>query len=103
MERRQRLTILVKSDQHFDFVAKLAQAAFEKERPVKIHMMGEGVALLWENSLSGLLGVAQLSACAESVAQFHSKKSAPVPESVAIVSPEKISELIQWGDRSVVF
>ena len=102
MEQHKRLTILVKSDQYFDYVERLAQAASQRERSVKIHMMGEGVALLWEHSLNGLLDVAQVSACSKSVAQFRSRKIEHVPKSVAIVSPEVISEIIQWGDRSVV-
>jgi hypothetical protein len=103
MKQQERLAILVKSDQYFDFVEKLAQAAFQKRRLVKIHIMGDGVALLWESSFDRLLDLAQISVCGESVAQFQSQKIADIPNSVAVVSPEKVSALIQWGDRNVVF
>ncbi len=103
MEQQGRLTILVKSDQYFDFVDKLAQAAFQKKRTVKIHMMGAGVALLWADPFARLIEVAQVSICRDSFDQFRGKKWPTIPESVTVVPPQKISEIIQWGDRSVVF
>ncbi len=103
METHGRLSILVKSDRHFDFVEKLTEAAFQKRREVKIHMMGAGVALLWANPFSRLAEVAQISICDDSFDKFHANKIPPIPESVQIVPPEQISKIIEWSDRNVVF
>lgn len=103
METQGRLSILVKSDQHFDFVRKLTEAAFQKKREVKIHMMGDGVALLWENPFTRLTGIAQISICGDSVDKLHTNKISPIPDSVQIVPPEQISKIIEWSDRNVVF
>lgn len=103
METHGRLSILVKSDRHFDFVEKLTEAAFQKKREVKIHIMGDGVALLWGNPFIRLTGIAQISICGDSVDKLHTDKITPIPESIQIVTPEQISRIIEWSDRSVVF
>lgn len=103
METYGRLSILVKSDRHFDFVEKLAEAAFQKKREVKIHMMGAGVALLQENPFVRLVEVAQVSICGDSIGKLRVTNIPPIPDSVQIVPPEQLFKIIEWSDRNVVF
>ena len=98
-----KLSILVQSDQHFDFVEQLATAAFEKGTQVKIHMFGNGARCADLPALSGLAGFVQITICRDSFKKLCHGKAASLPRSVRLVQPQQISEVVQWCDRSVVF
>jgi hypothetical protein len=98
-----RLSILVQSDQHFDFVEQLAAAAFEKGTHVKIHMFGNGARCAALPALSDLAQMAQITICSDSFNKLCARKDVKLPISVKLVEPQEISEVVQWCDRSVVF
>mgnify|MGYP001827830678 CR=1 FL=1 len=98
-----KLSILVQSDQHFDFVEQLTVAAFEKGTQVKIHLFGNGVRCAGSPALTGLAKVAHITVCSDSYRKLSKGEAAPLPRSVTLVPPQQISEIVQWCDRSVVF
>jgi len=98
-----KLSILVQSDQYFDFVEQLAEAAFEKGTHVKIHVFGNGVRCAALPALSDLAKLAQITICSDSFNKLCAHKDVNLPRSVKLVEPQQISEVVQWCDRSVVF
>ena len=63
----QNLTILVTTSKHPRQIVRLAQAAAERGKPVRIHFTGAGVRLAQPCLLSELTGGAQVSVCRESL------------------------------------
>ena len=103
MDAYGKLSILVQSDRHFDFVEKLTAAAIEKGKQVKIHILGDGVALVKSHGFARLVHLAQVTICSESFDKFFRGNIPSVPKSVKIVRPRQISDILQWSERGVVF
>ena len=61
MEADKTLGILVNSNQYFDFVLMLTEAATAKGKHVKIHLQGPGLDLIDSDSFEHLLNIARIS------------------------------------------
>ena len=72
MDVHGKLSILVQSDRHFDFVENLTEAALEKGKQVKIHILGDGVAFINSITFAHLIHMAQISICSDSFNKFFS-------------------------------
>lgn len=103
MDVHGKLSILVQSDRHFDFVEKLTEAALEKGKQVKIHILGDGVAFISSNTFTRLIHMAQISICSDSFNKFFGENIPVLPRTVKIVQPRQITEIVQWCDRNIVF
>jgi hypothetical protein len=103
METDETLGILVNSNQYFDFVLKLAEAATAKGKHVKIHLQGPGLDLIALDSFEHLLNMARISISAaglhSSVATVQQKFS----KSVEVVTPKKLNRMLNECKRHVVF
>jgi len=98
-----KLSVLVQSGRHLDFVEKLTTAAIEKGKQVKIHLLGDGVAFVNTQGFARLVHRSQITICSESFNNFFRGNMPPVPKSVKIVQPRQLTEILQWCQRSVVF
>lgn len=103
MDTDGKLSIVVQSAKHFDLVRKLATAAVEKGKRIKIHMVGNGVLLVKSGRFTGLDLLARVTICEASGRKLLKEGLTAVPESVEIVQPGQINDIIQWSDRSIVF
>lgn len=96
---RETLAILVNSDAHPDYVARLARAAFEKGKRVAIHFFGRGAQLAEPARTAELKKVAEVSVCRDSFLElgglFHVDAGLLEP-------PTRVVELIRDSRRYVV-
>lgn len=97
------LGILVNSDEHFDYVLKLTEAATAKGRQVRIHLLDKGLGLLSSDALAPISRMAKISACAAGIEAMAATVSAGLSASVELVAPHRLAELLQAFDRIVVF
>lgn len=103
MRAEDALGILVNTDQHFEFVAKLAEAAAADGRPVRIHLRGAGVRMLHENAMGPLSQISRVSICADSLRRHCREAAIQVPPSVDVVAPDQLAAILKSCRRQVVF
>lgn len=103
MDTQGKLSILIQSDRHLDYVGKLTAAAHAKGKQLKIHIMGDGVAITNSSEFMRFLQVAQVSICVNSFTRFYKQNTPPVPKAVKMIQAHQASDIVDWCDRSVVF
>jgi len=103
METDETLGILVNSNQHFDFVLKLAEAATAKGKHVKIHLQGPGLDLIASDFFEHLLNIAQISISAAGLRGSAATVQQKFPKSLKTVTPKKLNSMLNECKRHVVF
>jgi hypothetical protein len=98
-----KLSILIQSDRHLDYVEKLTAAAHAKGKQLKIHILGDGVAIINSSEFMRLLPMAQVTICANSFTRFYKHKTPTVPQAVKMIQAHQVADIVDWCDRSVVF
>lgn len=97
------LGILVNSNQHFDLVLKLAEAATSKGKHVKIHLQGPGTGLVDSDPFEHLLNNPRISISANdfrhSAAAGQHKDAKPLKT----VASKKLNRILNECKRHVVF
>jgi hypothetical protein len=97
------LGILVNSDKYFDYVLKLAQAATNGGKLVRIHVLDKGFGLFSAREFPALKRLANVTACAAGMASTAGEKPILLPQTVAAVPPERLTDILMEFDRTVVF
>lgn len=100
------MAILVSSNQHLDYVIKIARAAHKKGKKVSIFFTGKGVLLTLAPQFKALCGKAALAVCDISFRSFglHGRE-ADIPGVTRrdFISQSKYAELLKKADRHLVF
>ena len=99
----QTLGILVNSDKYFDYVLRLAQAASERGKQVRVHVLDKGFGLFSAKEFSDLSRLANVTACSAGMASPAGEKPVLLPQTVAVVPPERLADILREFDRTVVF
>ena len=103
METDETLGILVNSNQYFDFVLKLAEAATAKGKHVNIHLQGPGLDLIDSDSFEHLLNIAGISISATGLRCSARTIQHKFPKSLNVVTPKKLNSMLNECKRHVVF
>ena len=103
METDETLGILVNSNQYFDFVLKLAEAASAKGKHVKIHLQGQGLELIASDSFGHLLNIARISTSAAGLRCSAVTVQQKFSKSLKVVTPKKLNRMLNECKRHVVF
>ena len=103
MDSNNKLGILVNSDEHFDYVLKLTDAAISKGKQVQIHLLDKGVSIVFTDLFDRLNAKARISACSEGIRTIAGNAPFNVPDTVEIVSPHQFPRILKGVDRTVVF
>ncbi len=98
-----KLGILVQSGNYFKFVENLADAAGKKDKEIRIHLIGAGVALVSYEGFQHLTQIAPVTICSDSFGKQFGNRKPRVPYAVTFVEPPHVTEIVQWSDRCVVF
>ena len=101
-----KLGILVTSDQHLHHVIRLTEAAFEKQKDVRIFFTGTGVRAALKPEFSQLVGKARLWICDVSFRAngFHGREAeVPGVGFKDFATQAKNAEMLHEVDRYVVF
>ena len=98
-----KLGILVQSDNYFKFVENLADAAGKKDKEVRIHLIGTGVALVSYEGIKHLTQIGPVTICSDSFKKQFGNRKSWLPCAVTLVEPHHVTEIVQWSDRCVVF
>jgi hypothetical protein len=97
------LGILVNSDDHFNIVYHLANAAVERGKKVCIHILGEGMAFIGHNKFNYLCRIAKVTICEAGLRASRYEHHVTVPESAIIVSPGYMDTILSRCDRRLSF
>ena len=103
METDETLGILVNSNQYFDFVLNLAEAATAKGKHVKIHLQGPGLDLIDSDSFEHLLNIARISISAVGSRSSAVTVQQKFPKSLKVVTSKKLNSMLNECKRHVVF
>ena len=103
METDETLGILVNSNQYFDFVLKLAEAATAKGKHVKIHLQGPGLDLIDSDSFEHLIDIAGISISAAGMCSSARAIQHKFTKSLNVVTPKNLRCLLSECKRHVVF
>ena len=103
MQEPESLGIIVNSNRYFGFVARMAEAALAKRRPVRIHLIGPGCAFLKTPDCVRLSASATITLCDLSVRQLALDDLGPIQGRVSRVPPEELSMILEHCGRYVVF
>jgi predicted peroxiredoxin len=97
------LGILVSTNKHLDYVIKLATAAHEKGKDVRIFFTGQGVLLTQDPDWDKLVGKAKLAICDVSFRANGLSGDVPGLSFKDFATQAKNAEMIAECDRYVVF
>jgi len=97
------LGILVNSDKYFEYVMKLAEAATAKGERVRILVLGKGFRLFATDGFTRLSRMAQVTAGTTGMGNLACQETAPLPDTVTVVSAQKFMDVLGGFDRTVVF
>lgn len=98
-----KLGIVVGTDQHLDWVIKLADAAHVKGKNVEIFFTGYGVHLTQRPEFEQLVGKAKLSVCDVSFRAYGLSGDVPGVGFKDFATQARNAEMMNECDRYVVF
>jgi predicted peroxiredoxin len=98
-----KLGILVSSDNHLEYVIKLADAAYKKGKEVEIFFTGKGVLLTQSPQFTRLVGKAKMSLCDVSFRALGLEGDVPGLGFKDFATQAKNAEIIKTSDRYLVF
>ena len=99
----QTLGILVNSDKYFEYVLKLAQAATDRGKQVRILVLEKGFGLFATKEFTVLIRIAQITAGAVDMQKSGFREPFKLPDAVKVVSAQQITDILGEFDRTVVF
>jgi hypothetical protein len=100
MRAEKTLGIIVNSNRYFGFVEKLADAALDQEKQVRIHLLGSGCEFIKTDACRRL---SRLTLCVLTAQQNTVKPFDYHQPGVAVVPPQELSLILQDCYRYVVF
>jgi hypothetical protein len=103
MTDTQTLGIWVHSDQYFEYVLRLTEAAWRKEKLVRLFLSGPGLALLQETNLKKLSKMAQIIICHSSRKHTFIEKITTISPSVSTLAATQLMSQFRCCDRQLVF
>jgi len=103
MRTKNTLSIIVNSNRYFDFVEKLADAALDQEKQVRIHLLGSGCEFIETDACTRLSRLVQMTRCVLTDQQNAVERFNHHQRGVAVVPPQELSLILQDCHRYVVF
>jgi hypothetical protein len=103
MRAENRLGIIVNSNRYFSFVEKLADAALEQEKQVRIHLLGPGCEFVKTDACTRLSRLARVTMCELTLQENADKLSSHSQRGVAVVPSQELSLVLKDCKRYVVF
>lgn len=103
MRAENRLGIIVNSNRYFGFVEKLADAALEREKQVRIHLLGSGCEFIKTDACTRLSQLARVTICALTLQENAGKLSNHSQCGVVVVPAQELSLVLKDCKRCVVF
>lgn len=103
MREKQTLGIIVNSNRYFGFVTNLADAALDKERQVRIHLLGKGWEFIKTDACPRLSRLTRITLCELSAQQNASQYTHHIQRRIFIVPPQELSIILRDCYRYVVF
>lgn len=103
MRAENKLGIIINSNRYFGFVEKLADAALEREKQVRIHLMGPGCEFINTDACTRLSRLARVTMCTLTVQQHAGKLSGHSQHGVVVVPSQELSLVLKDCKRCVVF
>ena len=97
------LGIIVNSNRYFEFVTRLAEAAAEHDKAVRIHLLGDGCEFVTTEACTRLSRQTRITMCAKSAGRLTQGIEKEANERIALVPPQELTRLLQQCDRYVVF
>jgi len=97
------LGIIVNSNQYFDYVTHLAEAAAAHGKTVCIHLLGAGCQYAATDACMQLNDLAQITMCAKSTQEMEHVFAKRIAGRIPLVPPETLTRLLEQCDRHVVF
>ena len=97
------LGILVNSDRYFDQVEKLTHAALQKGKRVRIHLWGDGLAMIGTKLFERLSQRVRITVCSESALGFSTGERGELTKKVEMISPGEMASAFQECHRHLVF
>lgn len=103
MRAENTLGIIVNSTRYFDFVEKMADAALDQKKQVRIHLLGAGCAFIKTDACERLSRLTRMTLCAFTAQQSAGKHFDYHQPGVMAVPPQALSAILQDCYRYVVF
>ena len=103
MRAENRLGIIVNSNRYFGFVEKLADAALEQDKQVRIHLLGPGCEFIKTDACTRLSRLTQVTLCKLTVQQHAGELSGHPQHDVVAVPSRELSLILKDCKRYVVF
>lgn len=103
MAKHGKLFILVQSSRYIDFVENLVDAAIGKGKEIRIHLIGAGVTFIESPRFTRHARRVRITICSTSFDKKFMKQNPTLPKMVKSIQPEKVSDIVEWSDRCVVF
>ena len=103
MDRDNTLGIVVNSNRYFSFVTKMADAAMQNGRQVRLCLLGSGIAYTETKAFTRLSGLVSISVCAEDTRRFADREKNREACRFDRIPPQELSALLAGCGRYVVF
>ena len=97
------LSILVNTDQHFDYVKALSRAAHAKGKKVYLYFSGKGVLLTQDQGFGHLKEVAHIAVCENSCRAQNIDAELFKSYFDFLAGPQYLATLLKKCDRNLVF
>jgi len=103
MHAKDTLGIIVNSNRYFDFVMKLAEAAADNQKQVRMHLVGAGCEFVKTEACIHLSRRVPITLCAASAKTMAAQDVDRLPERIALVPSQALMRILEQCDRHVVF
>jgi 2,4-dienoyl-CoA reductase-like NADH-dependent reductase (Old Yellow Enzyme family) len=97
------LGILVTTLQDLDTVYQLVRAAHAKGVKVFVHLMGSGVQAIETSVYNNLCNAAEVTICRQSAHRLSLTSAKGDPLDRLMTPPDRIADLVERCDRSMIF